>query len=65
MATQLTLNEAIRLNRLADFIAQAEAAGVAAANEEEFDDRLAKLIRAPRPAGRTSRSRGRGGSRGR
>jgi hypothetical protein len=64
VATQLTLNEAIRLNRLADFIAQAEANGVAAADEAEFDERLSALIKAPRPEGRTSRSRARGGSRG-
>jgi hypothetical protein len=64
MATQLTLNEAIRLNRLADFIAQAEADGVAAADAAEFEEGLERLIKAPRPAGRTSRSRARGGSRG-
>lgn len=64
MATQLTLNEAIRLNRLADFIAQAEAAGVAAADEAEFENLLGRIIKAPQPEGRTSRSRARDGSRG-
>ena len=64
MATQLTLSEAIRLNRLADFIAQAEAEGVAAADASEFEERLSELIKAPQREGRTSRSRGRGGSRG-
>lgn len=64
MATRLTLNDAIRHNRLPDFIAQAEADGVAAADAAEFEGRLDALIKAPRPAGRTSRSRARGGSRG-
>ena len=64
MATQLTLNEALRLNRLADFIAQAEAQGVAAADEAEFERLLGRVVKAPQPSGRTSRSRGRGGSRG-
>lgn len=64
MATQLTLNEAIRLNRLADFIAQAEAAGVEAADEAEFNKLLGRVVKAPQPASRTSRSRARDGSRG-
>ena len=64
MATQLTLNEAIRLNRLADFIAQAEAAGVEAANEAGFEELLGRVVKAPPPADRTFRSRARGGSRG-
>lgn len=64
MATQLTLNEAIRLDRLADFIAQAEAEGVAAADASEFEVGLAKLIKAPLPADQTSRSRARGSTHG-
>ncbi len=64
MATQLTLNEALRLDRLADFIAQAEADGVAAADAAEFEGRLERLIKAPRPVDRTSRFRAAGGSRG-
>lgn len=64
MATQLTLNEALRLDRLADFIAQAEAEGVAAADEAEFNELLGRVVKVPRPAGRTSRSRARGGLRG-
>lgn len=63
MATSLTLNEALRDDRLDDFIAQAEAEGVAAANEAEFD-RLMRRVTVPLPEGRTSRSRARGGSRG-
>ena len=64
MATSLTLNEALRSNRLADFIAQAEAEGVAAADEAEFSDAMKRLVKAPRPVGRTSRSRGGGSSTG-
>ena len=33
----LTLNEALRTDRLEDFIAQAEAEGVEAADRDEFD----------------------------
>ncbi len=62
MATTLTLAEAIRTQRLGDFIAQAEAEGVAAADEEAFSRLLGRVI-APPPEGQTSRSRERGGSR--
>lgn len=65
MATQLTLSEALQSNRLADFIAQAEAEGVAAANALEFERLVGRLVKAPQPADRTSRSRARGGSAGR
>lgn len=64
MATALTLNEALRSNRLADFIAQAEAEGVAAADAAEFDDLLGRVVKVPLPEGQTSRSRARGGSAG-
>lgn len=64
MATMLTLNEALRTHRLDDFIAQAEAEGVAAADAEAFDRLFGKVVRVPLPEGQTSRSRARGGSRG-
>ncbi len=65
MATLLTLNEALRTNRIDDFIAQAEAAGVAAAETVEFDSAIRRLVKAPPPEDQTSRSRGPGGSPGR
>lgn len=64
MATALTLNEALRTHRLDDFIAQAEAAGVRAADEAEFNKLVGRVVKAPLPEGQTSRSRARGGSRG-
>lgn len=64
MAMTLTLNEALRTNRLEDFIAQAEAEGVAGADRAEFDDVLGCVVKAPQPADQTSRSRGSGGSPG-
>jgi hypothetical protein len=60
----LPLNKALKTGQLEEFIAQAEAEGVADANAAEFDSRLGALIKAPPPKGRTSRSRARGGSRG-
>lgn len=64
MATLLTLQEAIKFNRLDDFIAQSEAEGVASASEAEFDKMVKRVVKARPPQGRTSGSRARGGSRG-
>lgn len=64
MATVLTLNEALRTHRLDDFIAQAEADGVANAVQAEFDALLGRVVKAPLPARRTSRSPAPDGSRG-
>ena len=60
---KLTLAEAIRDNRLADFIDDAEASNDGQADCPEFERRLERLIKAPQPEGRTSRSRARDGSR--
>ena len=59
----LTLQQALDSNRLEDFIAQAEADGVAAADREMFDD-LVGRVTAPQPEGQTSRSPARGSKRG-
>lgn len=59
----LTLNEALRSNRLDDFIAQAEAEGVANADREMFEGIVARVT-APLPEGQTSRSPVRGSKRG-
>lgn len=52
----ITLNEALRTNRIDDFIAQAEAEGVAAADEAAFESLMGKVVRVPLPEGQTSRS---------
>lgn len=64
MAITLTLAEALRSDRLDDFIAQAEADGVAAADEEAFERLLGRIVKAPQPEGQTSRSRDGGSTRG-
>jgi hypothetical protein len=60
---RITLNDALERGELESFIKQEEAEG-RLADREAFDRRLERLIKAPRPAGRTSRSRARDGSRG-
>lgn len=60
----LTLNEALRTDRLEDFISQAEAQGVEAADAEAFDRLLGKVVKAPLPEDQTSRSPAHGSKRG-
>lgn len=60
---RLTLAEALRDGRLADFAAQAEAAGVGPIVRADFDAMVGRIT-APLPEDQTSRSRARGGSRG-
>lgn len=55
MDSYLTLQEALNSNRLDDFIAQAEAQGVEAANRMEFDKMVGRIT-APLPEDQTSRS---------
>ena len=64
MAGTLTLQEALKSNRLDEFIAQAEAEGVAGADADEFLKAVSKAIKAPRSEDQTSRSSSRGGSTG-
>ena len=63
MSSFLPLNQAISEGRLADFAAQAEALGVGPADRTLFDATV-KRVTAPLPEGQTSRSPGRGSSRG-
>jgi hypothetical protein len=58
----LTLSEALASDRLEEFIEQAERAGVGTASEAEFGDALTRVVKAPRPEDRTSRSASRDGS---
>lgn len=60
----LSLAEALRDNRLSDFIAQEEARGVGPIDRAEFDTLAAALIKAPRPEDQTSRPASSGGSSG-
>jgi hypothetical protein len=59
----ITLSEALSSDRLDEFVAQAEAAGIGPADRAQFED-LVKRVTAPQPEGQTSRSRGAGYSRG-
>jgi len=59
----ISLAAALASGELEGFIKQEEAEG-RVADAGEFERRLGALIKAPQPAGRTSRSRARGGSRG-
>ena len=60
---RITLAEALASDRLDDFAAQAEAAGVGPADRSHFDA-LIETLTAPPPEGQTSRSRGDGLKRG-
>jgi hypothetical protein len=60
----LTLSEAIKTKRLAEFIDQEEARGVGAADLAQLDRALAKVIKSRRSEDQTSRSASRGGSTG-
>ena len=52
--TDLTLKDALLLDRLDDFIAQEEARGVGPIAEADFDDLAAKVIRTSQSGGQTS-----------
>lgn len=60
---RISLADALASGDLEPFIRQEEAEG-SIADGADFERRLGALIKAPQPAGRTSRSRARGGSRG-
>ena len=60
---RLSLADALASDRLEDFIAQAEADGIGPADRAQFDALMGRVT-APLPEGQTSRSRARGGSRG-
>jgi hypothetical protein len=60
---RISLADALASGDLESFIQQ-EATEGRVADKDEFEQKLGRLIKAPRPADRTSRSRARGGSRG-
>lgn len=64
MAGSLSLSEALKTDRLPEFISQAEAAGIGPAYRSEFDGLLGQIVKAPQPERQTSRSPARGGSPG-
>lgn len=59
---RVTLSDAIAAGDLEPFIRQAETDGVGPVNGKAFNLVSSTVIKAPRPARRTSRSRVRGGS---
>jgi hypothetical protein len=61
----LTLSEALRTGRLAEFAAQEESRGIGAADRKKLDALIKKMATTPlQSKGRTSRSASPGGSRG-
>lgn len=50
----ISLSEALRTNRLEEFIAEQEAAGVPSADIKEFEKLAARVIKHTPPANRTS-----------
>lgn len=62
--TRLSLAEALRDDRMAEFVAQEEKRGVGPATEPDFDRLAARLIQSERSADQTSGSPRRGGSAG-
>lgn len=60
---KVTLSDALASGDLEPFIRQAEAEGIGPADRSEFETMVGRIT-APQPEDRTSRSRGRGSSRG-
>lgn len=60
----LSLAEAIKTGRLAEFIRQQEAAGVGPISQADFDAAASEVIKHETRSDRTSRSPSRGGSTG-
>jgi hypothetical protein len=58
----LSLSEAVRTNRLAEFIAQEEARGIGPIDRADFEAAFGKVVKAPRSGNRTSRSASHDGS---
>lgn len=58
----LSLTEAVKSNRLQEFIEQEEARGIGPIDPADFYFALGKVIKAPRSKNRTSRSASRDGS---
>ena len=64
MTDRITLADAAKANRLAEFAAQEEARGIGPIDRADFDRAVAKLVTAPQSADRTSRSASAGNSTG-
>ena len=62
MESQLSLKEAIKTGKVEQFALQEEARGIGPIDRAEFDGAVAKVIKAPRSEGRTSRSASGGNS---
>jgi hypothetical protein len=55
MTNRLSLSDALKQDRLSDFIAQEETRGIGSIERSELDRTLAKLIKAPQSKDQTSR----------
>lgn len=60
----LSLSEALKADRLQEFIAQEEKRGVGPANQKQFDRAVKAIATRPRSEDQTSRSRAPGSSTG-
>lgn len=63
ISARLSLATALASNDLESFVLQAEAEGIGPAERAQFETLLGKVVKAPRLARRTSRSRAPDGSR--
>ena len=64
MRDYLPLAKALETNRISEFVAQEEARGIGPIDRAEFDDAVAKVIKAQRSEDRTSHSASDGNSSG-
>ena len=60
----ISLSEALKADRLEEFIVQELGRGIGPIDRAEFDGAVSKIIKAPRPEDRTSRSSSDGNSSG-
>jgi hypothetical protein len=60
----MTLAEALKSGRLAEFIQQEKERGIGPIAQAEFDGAIASIVKPKQSKGRTSRSASRGGSTG-
>jgi hypothetical protein len=63
-SNMLTLSEAIKTERLQEFIAQEEKRGIGPVERKKLDATIKLVATQPQPKDRTLRSTSRGGSRG-
>jgi len=62
ISSLLSLSDAVRLGRMAEFIAQEELRGIGPIDRAEFNRAASRIIKAPLPEDRTSHSASNDGS---